>query len=124
MKIGSNIQLPSLVYVTEFESTKTVGEITYTGRVILFNPKGGEALVVDLPENDALWGAAETMQARMVHLPYMSKQKITHTLYLWANIQPTLKDTFIFIVFPELGWQFRFHVYDLPYGNLGSSMGV
>lgn len=94
-----------------------VDGVSYIGRMVIYNYKGGEALVLDLPEDDQLWGDPSKMQAKVVHIQFLSKSKIGKAFYDWYYLTPTLKDEFLFILFQVGGAYFRLYVYELPYGN-------
>lgn len=57
----------------EYEETIEIEGTAYVGRLILYNLKGGECFVVDLPEDDLLWGNELAMQPKIAQIPFISK---------------------------------------------------
>lgn len=72
--------------------------------------------MIDLPDDDSLWGQKDFMRARVVQIPFISRSK-TGSLDSVQIMETSLKDNFVFIKFPVKKLFYKLYVYEVPVGN-------
>lgn len=102
--------------VYEYDKPVKVGSRSFFGRIIYFNYKGGQAEVVDLPDDESDWADERLMRVRDIQVPFMSLQKIG-SFYWRVNVFHIAKDEYIFVKFCTTFAFYRMFVFSLPYGN-------
>lgn len=75
-QVSTEYKLPSVIEGLEFEESLEVNGTHYIGRLVFFEYKGGQAQVLDIPEDQELWGTAGHMQTKKMMVPYESQARV------------------------------------------------